>query len=221
MALDQGKPVPPPADLNSRTIEILPDGGYELDWSRIGQKKYSPIHYSQDSGWRFSSSRIPGILYLGDDAVTCFWEVFWDDLITRPLADRRLDHAKVDARACAQVVVPRGLRIIDTRDAEVLRTISAPHGTFQGPYTNCQAWAEAFWNHPVKVHGFLFDSARNAGGVCLALFEDRMATLNIVATAAVPLLESQSIATEITRYGLVSLANGTSGVIPPPSGTAP
>jgi hypothetical protein len=174
MARDQGQPTPPPPDLASRSLPLREVGG---DWYRIGQARFSPLHYSQDSGWRFSSADQPGVLYVGDRPETCFWEVFWDDLVARKPAERRLDAAKVSARRIWTLTLPRPLRVVDLTVAATLRAIGAHAGTFLGPYELCQRWCAVLRAHPAAPDGLRYASARDSGRTCLALFAERTATL--------------------------------------------
>ncbi|MDX2187828.1 MAG: RES family NAD+ phosphorylase [Opitutaceae bacterium] len=173
MASDLGHAQLPPADLAKRTFPLKTLAAGRTRWHRIGKTRFSPGYFSTDSGWRFSREDMPGTLYLGDSPETCFWEVFWDDLVSRPEGERRLDRAKVAERSAWEVTLPAALRVVDTFDARLLRAIGAHAGTFLGPYSTCQAWAKALREHPSKPDGLRYESARNRGSVCLALFAER------------------------------------------------
>ena len=200
MALDQGPATPPPPDLGARLLRLREVSG---PWHRIGQARFSPLYYSQDPGWRFSSASQPGVLYLGDTPETCFWEVFWDDLVSRPPAERRLDAAKVNARRLWALNLPGALRVVDTTAAATLHALGAHGGTFLGPYANCQAWAAALRIHPTAPDGLLFASARHTDRVCLALFAERTAHLGWAApTSGQELRAIPGIAPVLSTHGL-------------------
>jgi hypothetical protein len=202
MAIDRGEALPPPADLASRKITLkplLPDPA--LQWHRIGKTRFSPRYFSTDDGWRFSREDMPGVLYLGDSIDTCFWEVFWDDLVNRPVDERRLDMAKVDERSAWECLIPASLQVVDTLDPRVLREIGAHGGTFLGPYKICQMWAKALREHPAKPAGIRYESARNKGNVCLALFQERCESLEWDFGTSVPLRSHLELAKRLAALG--------------------
>lgn len=172
MARDLGVSKPPPADLAARSFPLT-DAPLR-EWRRIGKTKHDPIYFSVDDGWRFSRADMPGTLYVGETAEVCFWEVFWDELVTRPEDERRLDRARVDERSIWRLELPRELRLVNTLDPATLRCLEAQSGTFLGPYSICQDWAKALRSHPCRPDGILYESARHRGGRCLALFEEAL-----------------------------------------------
>ncbi len=203
MAKDQGQASPPPADLATRA---LPLRSVEGVWHRIGRREFPPRHFSNSSGWRFSHEDQPGVLYLGDRPETCFWEVFWDDLVSRPATERRLDLAQVASRVLWALPLPGRLRVVDTTSAATLRAIRAHAGTFLGPYANCQSWAAALRAHPSEPDGLLYPSAREAGGLCLALFAERCAQLPWAeAPEPRPLLQDLTLARLVLAEGIAVL----------------
>lgn len=205
MALDRGKADPPPADLAARSIPLRDDLAAR-DWFRIGLAVHDPLYYSTSDGWRFSSPAMPGTLYLGDAAETCFWEVFWDDLVSRAPAERRLDERKVRDRTLWEMPLPRQVRVVDTTSAAVLRTIGAHGGTFGGPYEMCQRWAAALRAHPSAPDGILYESARDKPHLCLALFAERTAHDAWAASGpGIPLVESTVLAAVLRSNGLTTL----------------
>jgi hypothetical protein len=207
MALDQGQPVPPPADLAQRALS-LKSVSIDVGWCRIGKASYDPVHFTTDPGRRFSLPDLPGVLYLANEPETAFWEVFWDDLMTRPDRERRLDSGKLTERKLWILTLPREIRLVNTLDAAAMHELSAPDGTFQGPYDNCQAWAAALRGHPSRPDGLLYSSARRTGHWCLALFEEAFAGVRWdVPQPGVPLLESLELAAVIGRHGYPRLSS--------------
>jgi hypothetical protein len=170
MARDRGGIVPPPLDLAKRTLHLRELG--PARWSRIHRSGLGPCYYSDDPGNRFSSSGF-GVLYLADAPGTAFWEIFWDELGTRPENERRIGRAKLNQRVLRDARVQRPLQIFDATSARNLKAVSAPTATFSGDYANCQSWARALYAHPVRPDGIVFSSARHGGGLCLALFAHR------------------------------------------------
>lgn len=203
MALDQGHAQPPPADLAGRLIPIDTVSGV---WCRIGKAAFSPLYYTDSDGWRFSAPTMPGTLYLGIDPPTCFWEVFWDDLAARSPGDRRLDDAKVTERSLWEITLPRPMRVIDTTKPETLRALSAHGGTFLGPYSICQQWAAALRVHGCAADGLIYESARNKGQACLALFAERTKTdAWVVPGAGVELKNASALAPLLAAHRLTSV----------------
>jgi hypothetical protein len=206
MASDFGQALPPPSDFATRTFPLKTLTSRRAKWHRIGKSRFSPGFFSQDTGWRFSRGDMPGTLYLGDSPETCFGEVFWDDLVSRPVAERRLDRAKLAERSAWQVCLPAVLRVVDTLDAKVLRALGAHAGTFLGPYAVCQEWAKALRGHASLPNGIRYESARNKGSVCLALFAERCEKLPWDFGKGTPLL---------THKGLAETLRTGGGLLPP------
>lgn len=206
MARDHGQAVPPPPDIAMRPLPLRDAIGIARDWYRIGKTKFSPIFYTQDSGWRFSAPTMPGTLYLGDSPEACFWEVFWDDLISRPENERRLDDAKVRARSLWRIKLPAAFHIVDTTDPDTLNEIGAHGGTFSGPYAICQQWAAELRTHPANPDGLCYESARRKGRKCLALFSERTAASAwSLPGDGTPLPESAELAALLVSHGFKTL----------------
>jgi len=167
MANDQGAAVPPPADLHERPLQLkkLAPGR----WWRVHRASLGPCYFSRDPGNRFSRVGLD-VLYLADRQVTAFWEIFWDDLATRPPAERRIARARLDERRMAPGRLKRTVAVFDATSAKQLKIVGAPTSTFSSDYGNCQAWAAALAAHPQKPEGILYPSARTLGNQCLALF---------------------------------------------------
>lgn len=202
MASDLGHAQPPPADLARRQLPIvLWNEQGTGPWFRIGKTRFKPGFFSQDPGWRFSSKDMPGTLYIGDSVETCFWEVFWSDLATRPPAERRIDMSKITERSAWRLAATANVLLVNTFDPEGMREMSAHSGTFLGPYAICQAWAKAIREHPARPHGILYESARNRNALCVALFEERCGTVELDFTDQTPPASSRELAQLLRRYG--------------------
>lgn len=170
MAQDLGRPIAPPADLNTRGLRLARVS--PRNWCRLFLGANGPCYYSASTGSRFSGPRCP-VLYLGDKMVTVFWETFWDDLGPLSEKDRLLSKTKLAARDVIRVTARREFRVFDATNARALKAVSATPGTFTGDYAHCQAWALALLHHSEAPEGILYPSARHKGGVCLALFGAR------------------------------------------------
>ncbi len=205
MASDTGGTAPPPGDLAARELPLrrLDAGG---GWWRIHRRAQDPCFFSRNTANRFSSANL-GVLYLADDAVTAFWEIYWDDLGTRAPAERRIARAKLDERALARVSLRRPVRVFDASDAHVLKAVSAPAATFSGDYGRCQAWALALASHPEAPDGILYPTARHRDGVCLALFEARVAADAFRFGASRPVSNDFQLVKEIERDGVKVLGD--------------
>jgi hypothetical protein len=203
VAVDQGYAQPPPADLAKREIPLVKLSALpEKAWCRIGKTKHPPLYYSTDAGWRFSRPDMPGTLYLGCKVETCFWEVFWDDLATRPSNERRLDYGKVAERSAWTAVMPADLVLVDTYDSKGRIEMGAHGGTFNGPYSICQQWAKALREHPLKPHGILYGSARDLGSRCLALFAEYQGTHAPTFKDGTPLVDHIGLVSILSAYGI-------------------
>src|SRR6202012_2483816 len=104
-------------DLPTRALDA--GGG----WWRIHRKTQEPCFFSHNPGNRFSSADL-GVLYLADQPVTAFWEIYWDGLGTRAPAERRIPRGKLDERALARASLKHGVRIFDASDAHALKAVS-------------------------------------------------------------------------------------------------
>jgi RES domain len=197
MALDRGVPVLPPADLDRRALRLR--SLRPRVWWRIHRASLGPCYFSQQTANRLSS---PGtaVIYLGEDPLTAFWEIFWDDLATRPPDERRIGRAKLNARRLRSVKPKRTFRVLDATNPRTLNLLSAPAGTFSGPYPVCQAWAAAIAGHPARPDGILYLSARQQGGRCLALFGDRVDCAAFRFDPATPVGDSPAIVDSLSEY---------------------
>lgn len=197
MARDRGGPVPPPADLDRRALPLR--ALRPRAWWRIHRAALGPCHFSEQPSNRLSSPGTP-VIYLGQDPLTAFWEIFWDDLATRPPDERRIGRAKLNARRLRSVRPARSFRVLDATDPRTLNLLSAPAGTFAGPYDVCQAWASAIARHPSQPDGILYPSARQPGGQCLALFGGRTDCADLRFDAGTPIGDSPAIVNSLAEY---------------------
>ena len=206
MAEDRGEAALPPADLARRVLSLraVPKGG---PWWRIHRVGAGPCHFSEDASNRFSAHGL-GVLYLATADVTAFWEVFWDDLGTRPPGERRISHARLNARAVCSASLQRPVAVFDATDPRSLKAVSAPTATFSGPYAVCQAWAGALATHPSEPGGLLYPSARHKDGVCLALFAARVACKDLRFGAGTRVGDRAQILDDIARDDVQVLYDG-------------
>jgi len=204
MALDRGGPVLPPADLDRRPIRLR--SLRPRLWWRIHRAALGPCHFSEQTANRLSSAGT-AVIYLGQDPLTAFWEIFWDDLATRPPDERRIGRAKLNARRLRRVTPKRTLRVLDATNPRTLNLLSAPAGTFAGPYPVCQAWAAAIARHASRPDGILYLSARQQGGLCLALFGARVDCAGLAFGAATAVGDSPAIVNSLSEYRVKILAD--------------
>jgi hypothetical protein len=139
-------------------------------WWRIYRAGFGPCYFSEDPDNRFSTPGL-GVLYLADRQMTAFWEIYWDELATRPENERRIPRSTLNERRVTAVRPRREFRVFDATDAKTLKAVGAPAATFSADYDNCQSWARALADHPKKPEGILYHSDRNAGCDCLAIFK--------------------------------------------------
>ena len=197
MAQDRGGPVPPPKDLGKRSL-LLCHLPVQRRWWRIHRATLAPCYFSLSTGGRFSSATL-GVISLAAERITAFWEVYWDDLGTRPPSERRIARSRLNERAICSAVLKRSVAVFDATSAQRLKDVSAPASTFSGDYANCQAWARALLDHPSKPDGLLYPSARHKGGVCLALFDSRAACSDFEFGSGKGVADSMTIMRRIER----------------------
>jgi RES domain len=197
VAHDRGGPVPPPKDLGKRSL-LLSHLPLERRWWRIHRATLAPCHFSVSPGGRFSSPGL-GVISLAAERITAFWEVYWDDLGTRPPSERRIARTRLTERVICSAVLKRSVAVFDATSAPRLKDVSAPASTFSGDYENCQSWARALFDHPSKPDGLLYPSARHKGGVCLALFASRAACSHFEFGPGKGLADSMTIMRRIER----------------------
>src|SRR5262249_36298747 len=136
-----------------------------------------------------------GLLYLGEDPATCFWEVFWDTLSTVGF-ELRIDQKKILERTLYRTNLRRNLIVFNACNPAHLKRIQADAvGCFNGDYAICRGWASLVHAAPENVDGILFPSARAGAKRNLALFGGRVQPTDVeFITPGTKLLADASIA---------------------------
>jgi len=160
---------------------------------------------------------MPGALYLAESAATAFKEIFWDDLVSRPPKERRLDRDKIEVRSLYGCLLVAPFKVVDTTSGNTLDAMSCHGGTFGGPYSVCQEWAFALRNHKSKPAGILYESVRNKGEVCMALFQENIsaesfAFLDGEALIDMPAIFGKTPAANVVIRDVLSNGRWNSGV---------
>jgi hypothetical protein len=141
-------------------------------WRNAHEKASTPLAFSNATG-RFSDPTLPfDTLYLGSDAITCFWESGTGRNLTRRfLSDRTISEDDLRSRIEYTVTLdPDSLQIFHADDSRARRSIGAlSSACFLADHAVSQLWAAALFG--AGAHGILYPSARATDGVCLALFE--------------------------------------------------
>jgi len=147
-------------------------------WYRIA--RLGPLYFSSDSNVRFSCPGIPGgVLYLGHDPETCYWEVFWDSLASRE-EELRLPKKYISERKVHRARITRTIKVFDAANPVLLKAIGANGvGCFNGPYDVARTWTAHLYAWDPTLDGIRFPSARAGGGINLALFGGRVAPKDI------------------------------------------
>jgi len=122
---DHGRPNPP-GQFDIRKIrweQTIP-----VDWWRNHPKACPlPLAFTQTTG-RFSGPDLPfGVLYMGANPVTCFWESgLGRDLNARMPHDLAISESDLKSRFQYRVKIePKGLRIFNASDSAARRSIGA------------------------------------------------------------------------------------------------
>lgn len=194
MAKDEGKSVAPPKDLAERKL-WLRAWQPKVFW-RIHDTANGPCYFSEGVGSRFSSPGM-GVLYLGDEPDTAFWEVFWDRIADCRHDERRVSRADLEGRGICTASIRRPLRLFNATSPRPMKSVSAPTATFSSDYGNCQAWARVLFTHPEKPDGILYPSARTSGAKCLALFVGRVSCKDITFSSSTPLPDRVDLMNEL------------------------
>jgi len=152
-----------------------------------------PLHFSADSGYRYSTPKIPeGALYLGDSPGGCFWEVTWDALAGRG-TDLQIPKTFLEARRIHQASFLRPFRLFPAYGAALKKIKANNVGCFNGPYSICKEWAAFIHAWDAKLDGILYPAARGAG-LNLALFGGRVTPADIrFSSPGTPLLDDPDI----------------------------
>jgi hypothetical protein len=174
---DQGEANLAPATLSAGSVK-----GTKIDagrlWTRIS--RLGPKYFSNDPDVRFATPGIPGgCLYLGEDSVTCFWEVF-NGTITGVGTELRISKTKITDRKIHLGKLKRTIEVFDVANAANMVRIGANVvGCFNGSYKIARGWAELLYKSHPTLDGIRFPSARAGGGTNLALFGGRVQPADI------------------------------------------
>lgn len=140
-------------------------------WRNAHEKAPAPLAFSNSAG-RFGHPTLPfKTLYLGTDAITCFWESgLGRDLALRFPSDRTITENDLAARIeYTASLDPTGLRLFDASDSAARRSIGAHSSAcFGADHLTSRQWAQALSG--VGAHGILYPSTRSDGS-CLVMFE--------------------------------------------------
>jgi len=135
-----------------------------------------------------------GVLYLGSSLKVCFLEAILRDARDGVAGLYPLSIATLAARATAQIVPTRPLRLLDLRGDEPVR-MGIPSDVARGSrQTLARAWSVAFHEHPAEVDGILYPSRLN-GEHNIAVYDRAVPTLACTGTA--PLLRATGLASVI------------------------
>jgi hypothetical protein len=144
-----------------------------------------------------------GVLYLGENSVTCFWEVFWDGLQNRG-PEPRISKKKIAERKIHVGKLKRAVNVFDVSNPAHMKLIEANTvGCFIGPYGICRGWAELIYKTNPAIDGIRFPSARAGAGTNLALFGGRVKTKDVeFRPNGLGLLEDSSLIELFFREGI-------------------
>ncbi|HWQ92678.1 MAG TPA: RES domain-containing protein [Clostridia bacterium] len=156
----------PPADLARRALPRTRQPARA--WFRVHSRSYSAIYFSRNPGHRYSHPACPhATLYLGQDAKTCVWERFGDNIFD---SNYTLPKTLWDDCVISYVEVP-DLQLCDlsrvlTRSAVMVDIAALMSPDLAVP----QAWGLEIQQHPSQVPAVKFLS-RFTNEACLALFD--------------------------------------------------
>ncbi len=172
----------PPGQFDIRKIRW--EQAIPVDWWRNQSKAHPlPLVFTQTTG-RFSGTDLPfGVLYLGANPVTCFWESgLGRDLNARMPDDMTISESDLKSRFQYRVKIePKGLRIFNASDAGARRSIGAKTAAcFSADHAMSRKWAQSL--HDAGVDGILYESTRHSLGLCLALFQTSASKVSLSKT---------------------------------------
>lgn len=175
---DHGRPNPP-GQFDIRKIRW--EQAIPVDWWRNHPKVHSlPLAFTQTTG-RFSGADLPfGVLYLGSNPVTCFWESgLGRDLNARMPDDLAISESDLKSRFQYRVKIEtKGLRIFNASDSAARRSIGAKTAAcFSADHAVSRMWAKAL--HGAGADGILYESTRHSPGLCLALFQTNASKVSL------------------------------------------
>ena len=175
---DLGRPNPP-SQFDIRKIRW--EQAIPVDWWRNHPKAYPlPLAFTQTTA-RFSGPKLTfGVLYLGANPVTCFWESgLGRDLNARMPDDLAISESDLKSRFQYRVKIePKVLRIFNASDSAARRSIGAKTAAcFSADHVVSRMWAKAL--HDAGADGILYESTRNSPGLCLALFQTNASKISL------------------------------------------
>lgn len=178
---DHGRPNPP-GEFDIRKIRW--EQAIPVDWWRNQSKDHPlPLVFTQTTG-RFSGTDLPfGVLYLGANPATCFWESgLGRDLNARMPDDMAISESDLKSRFQYRVKIePKGLRIFNASDAGARRSIGAKTAAcFSADHAMSRMWAKSL--HDAGADGILYESTRHSPGLCLALFQTSASKVSLSKT---------------------------------------
>jgi len=135
-----------------------------------------------------------GILYLGSSLKVCFLQAILRDQRDGVIGVYLLAESDLVARATAEIVPTRALRLIDLRGDGQVR-MGVPSDVARGTrQTVARDWSVAFHDHPAQVDGILYSSRLN-GEHNIAIYDCAVPAL--ACTGTVALLRARGLATII------------------------
>lgn len=157
----------PAADFSLRPLPVTSVEG--LDTVRVHLANYPAAQFRLNPFHRFSHPDAPGgLLYLGEDVETCFWECFGDGILDPGSTLARVD---LENRRLSRIISQGRFKICDLTDLSTRRTLGLDLSALKHTELDVpQAWGLAIQSHSEKADGLRYFS-RFTGRPCLALFE--------------------------------------------------
>jgi RES domain len=148
---------------------------------RIHRNPYNAIYYGRDDDQNNKHSRFNdpqrsyGVMYAALDRFIALRE-------TVELTDSRLVLVETLEKQClSKLYLRRDLILVDLSGAGLARMgADARLSTITNEeYQIPQAWSRAFYDHPDRVDGIYYRSRYDPSGLCVALFDRRMASTDL------------------------------------------
>jgi len=132
---------------------------------RIHQRRYGPIYFSRSGDGRFDAPAGQfGTLYVAGDVHGAFIET-----LGHATGRTSIDWDEIEARALAEVMVSRPLRLVDL-SGEGLAHIGADDRLTSSNYATSQAWALSLHEHPEQPDGLYYRARHDPSRLCAAIF---------------------------------------------------
>jgi hypothetical protein len=157
----------PAADFSLRPLPVTSLVG--LNTFRVHSAKYPASLFRLNPSHHFSHADAPGgLLYLGEEVETCFWECFGDGILDPGSTLARVD---LESRRLSRIFSQSTFKLCDLTDLSTRRKLgidlsALKHTELDIPH----AWGLAIQSHPDAPDGLRYFS-RFTGRPCLALFE--------------------------------------------------